>query len=110
MRTFEVEAHSLEALTEAPDQIEDEGAIRDGFADVGEGGSQALELAAVVGDGEITLAEVVKLGVEVEGTSFTIAEKLGFNGKPGLPSSGTALMVASASSWEMVPWIQDLMT
>jgi hypothetical protein len=74
---------------EAADDVEDESAVRDGLTKVTERVSHPLELAAVVG-GEISLAEVVKLRVKEEGTSFPVPQELGFDGEPSTMSSGVA--------------------
>lgn len=49
-----------EALVEASDHVEDEGAIGDGLAEGAEIVGHLLEAAAVLGGGEIPLDEVAK--------------------------------------------------
>jgi hypothetical protein len=43
----------------------------------------------VLGDGEITLYEVVKLRLKLDHPCLPIAQELGFDGKPGVSDSGT---------------------
>lgn len=50
--------------------------------------SHLFELAAVVGDGEVALAEVAKLRVKEESPSFVILEELGPDGEPIVASRG----------------------
>jgi hypothetical protein len=47
----------------------------------------SLHLAAVVVDAQIALYKEPKLGVEVEGTSLTVAKELLLDGNPKLLSS-----------------------
>ena len=79
-----------ETLIETADDVEDESAIRDRLAGIAEGVSHPFELAAVVGDGEVALAEVAKLRVEEESPGLAISEKLGLDGKPGAASRDVA--------------------
>ncbi|WVZ70559.1 LOW QUALITY PROTEIN: hypothetical protein U9M48_019218 [Paspalum notatum var. saurae] len=51
----------------------------------------ALELATVVGDGEVALLEVAELGVDVEVPSLKVAQELGLNSMPGASCRRTAL-------------------
>jgi len=57
---------------EAADDVEDEGAVLNGFAEVGEVVGHALELFVVIGDGEITLHKSSELGIEDEGASLAV--------------------------------------
>ena len=68
-----VQTNVVVPLVEAPDEVEDERAIGDCLTEVPEVIRHPLETPAVVGDGEITLGEAAKLGVEVEGPSLTVA-------------------------------------
>ena len=54
MPTLEVHADGQKALAEAANDVEDERAIGDDLAQVTQGIGHGLELAAVVGDGEVT--------------------------------------------------------
>jgi hypothetical protein len=57
----------LEALVEAARNVQDQGAVLNGFAEVSEGVSHAFHLAAIVVDGECSLGEDAELGVEEHG-------------------------------------------
>jgi len=50
-----VTSNRCEPFVEAADDVEDEGAVLNSFAKVSEVIGHALELLAVIGDGEITL-------------------------------------------------------
>jgi hypothetical protein len=77
-----------EALVEAMKHIEDEGAVGDDLSQGGEIVGHLLQTAAVLGDGEITLYEVVKLRLELDRPCLPIAQELGFDGESGVPGSG----------------------
>jgi hypothetical protein len=77
-----------EALVEATKHVEDEGAVSDNLSQGGEIVGHLLQTAAVLGDGEITLYEVVKLRLELDRPCLPIAQELGFDGEPGVPGSG----------------------
>jgi hypothetical protein len=77
-----------EALVEATKHVEDEGAVGDDLSQGGEIVGHLLQTAAVLGDGEITLYEVVKLRLELDRPCLPIAQELGFDGEPGVPGSG----------------------
>lgn len=72
------------------DDVEDKSAVRDRLAKIAKSVGHPLELAAVDGDGEITLAEVAKLHVEEQGTSFPVPEELRNDGEPSTTSRGVA--------------------
>ena len=78
-------------FVEAADDVEDESAVLNGFAEIGEVVGHALELLAVIGDGEITLHKSSELGVEDEGASLTVAQELGLDGEPSGASGGAAV-------------------
>jgi len=77
-------------FVEAADDVEDEGAVLNGFAEVGEVVGHALELFAVIGDGEITLHKSSELGVEDEGASLAVTQALGLDSEPSGASGGAA--------------------
>lgn len=79
-----------EALVEASNHVEDEGAIGDGLAEGAEIVGHLLEAAAVHDDGEIPLDEVVEFRLEVNGVNLPVAEELGLDGEPSVPG-GRAL-------------------
>lgn len=76
-------------LIEVADHVEDEGAVGDDLAKGSEVISHLLEASVVVSDTEVALNEVVKPRLQVNGSRLLIAEKLGLNGEPGVPSYGT---------------------
>ena len=78
-----------EALVEAADDVEDEGAVGDDLAEGREIIGHLLQLAAVLGDGEVALDEVVKPRLQLNGASLPIAEKLRLDSEPGVPGCGT---------------------
>ena len=73
---------AAETFVEAADDVEDESAVGNGLTKITEGIGHPFELATVVGDGEISLAEVAKLRVEEESSSLPVPEELGFYGEP----------------------------
>lgn len=75
----------LEAL------VEDDGAIRNMLPKLEEGIGHVLQVVAVIGDGEVPLGKVAKLGFEEERPSFLIAEELRLDGEPGSTGGGVAL-------------------
>jgi hypothetical protein len=77
-----------EALIEAVDHIEDEGAAGDDLTKGIEVISHLLEVPIVVGDIDVALNEVVKPHLQVDGLCLSIAEKLGLDGEPGMTSDG----------------------
>jgi hypothetical protein len=58
----------------------------DRLAKVAEGVSYPFELAAVVDNGEVALAEVAKLRIEDERPGLTVPEELRLNGELGTTS------------------------
>jgi len=72
-------------LVEAADDVEDEGAIGDHLAEGREVIGHLLQLAAVLGDGEVALDEVEKTRLQLNGASLAVAEKLRLDGKPSVP-------------------------
>jgi hypothetical protein len=79
-----------ETLVQTAHDVEDEGTVMNGFAKVPESVSHPFELVAVVGDGEIALAKVVKFRVEEEGPSPAVPKELRLNGKPGDAANSVA--------------------
>jgi hypothetical protein len=61
----QVKPNGFESLVQAADDVEDEGPVGDGLAEVAEILSLALVESAVVGDGELALAEGTEVGVGV---------------------------------------------
>lgn len=80
--------HIREASIEAPQEVEDEDAVGDGFAQVRKVVCHGLHVATVVGDGKITLHKIAELDVEEERASLAVAEKLILDYKPGDASNG----------------------
>ena len=54
--------HHPEAVSKAADDLQREGAVGDGFVNVGEGVSKGLEAATVLADGEVALSHGTELG------------------------------------------------
>ena len=77
-----------EALVEAVDDVEDEGVVGDDLAEGREIIGHLLQLVAVCGDGEVTLDEVAKPCLQLNGAGLPIAEELRLDGEPGVPGSG----------------------
>jgi len=77
---------TAEALVEAADDVEDEGAIGDDLAEGYEIIGHLLQLAAVLGDREVALDEVVKPRLQLNGAGLPIAEELRLDGGPGVPA------------------------
>jgi len=87
----EVEADGGEPFVEAADDVEDESAVGDRFAEVAEILRLALVEPTVVSDGKVALAEVAEVGVGVQGACRLIAEKLRLDGEPYGAGGGMAL-------------------
>jgi hypothetical protein len=77
-----------EAFIEAANHVEDEGAVGDDLAKGSEIICHLLEAPAVISDREVTLNEVAKLPLQVDGTCLPIAKELGLDGEPGVPGGG----------------------
>jgi hypothetical protein len=86
-----MEADGLEPLVETPNDVEDEGAVGDGLAEVAEVLGLALVEPAIIGDREVTLTEGAKIGVGVQGARGLIPEELGLDGEPDVASRGAVL-------------------
>jgi len=80
----------LEVLIQTVNEVEDEGAVGDDFTSVTKLVYHALELLAVIGDGQITLNEVAELGVEEEGACLAVIEELGLHGALSVAGSVVA--------------------
>jgi hypothetical protein len=81
-------SNTLEALDETANDVEHQRAVVDRFAKVGEGVRHVLEMATVLRDGQVSLAEVAKLGVEVEGARLLVPKELVLERKRGVASYG----------------------
>ena len=66
MTILEMQANGGKFLVEAAKDVEDECVIRDEFTQVNESVSHGLEALAVLGDGQVALDEVPKLGVKAD--------------------------------------------
>jgi len=78
-----------EALVEAADDVEDEGAVGDDLAEGREIIGHLLQLAAEIGDGEVALDEVAELRLQLNGAGLPISEELRLDGEPGVTSCGS---------------------
>jgi hypothetical protein len=76
-----------EALVEAADYVEDEGAVGDDFPESAEVVDHLLEAAAVLGNGEVALDEVVEPRLKLDGAYLPVPKELGLDGEPGVPGS-----------------------
>jgi hypothetical protein len=95
----------------AAEQIQNEGAIRDGLAKNGEGVRHPLHLATVVVNGVGALREGTELGVEEHGAGFPVVEELLLEPEPGDASrDAIALVNVIQEVWEMVLKIQETTT
>jgi hypothetical protein len=74
------------AGAEATQEVQHQGTIGNGLAEIAERVSQALHLAAVLSHGEVPLREQVKLGVEVECPRVPVPEELVLESEPRLTS------------------------
>jgi hypothetical protein len=95
-----VEPDGREALVEATDDVEDEGAVDDvedgsavgdGLAEVAEVLRLAFVLPAVVSDVEVALTEGAEVGVGEQSARRLIPEELGLDGEPEVASGGAVL-------------------
>jgi hypothetical protein len=77
-----------EPLVEAPNHVEDQRAIGDDLTEGREIIGHLLQLAAVVGDGEVPLDEVAKPRVEVDRAGLAVTEELGLDGEPSMACGG----------------------
>jgi hypothetical protein len=68
----------FEVLVQPAQDVQHKNAIGDVDTEVGEGVGEALHLPTVVVDAEVALNEALEGGVDVEGTSFVIAEEVVF--------------------------------
>jgi hypothetical protein len=85
--------HELETFIETPQNVQHQSSVLDGLAEVGKGIRHALHLAAVVIDGEGTLAKSAKLGVEEHGAGLAIVEELLFNPEPCCPGGEAVVLM-----------------
>jgi len=81
------------AKDETPQNVQHQSSVLDGLTEVGKGIRHALHLAAVIIDGEGTLAESAKLGIEELGAGLAIVEELLFNPEPCYPSGEAVVLV-----------------
>ena len=66
-----------------------------------------LQLAAVLGDGEVVLGEGVEGSVEVDGPGLSVSPELGLESDPGLTSHAPTSRMTSCSSTVSALSIQD---
>jgi hypothetical protein len=76
-------ADVVEALVEAADHIEDEGAVRDDLPEGAKVISQLLEATKILDDGEVLLDEVAEPRFKLDGTCFPVLEELGLDDETG---------------------------
>jgi hypothetical protein len=75
-RVREDGAEVFEVLVQPAQDIQHEDTISDIDVEVGEGVGEAIHLLTVVIDAEVTLNEAPKGSVDMEGTSFAVAEEV----------------------------------
>jgi hypothetical protein len=75
-------AHVLEPLIESTKDVGGEYTIRHRLAELDKRINQGLHLAKVIGNGECTLVESAKLGVDKKNASLTVTHELLFDGNP----------------------------
>jgi hypothetical protein len=80
----------LEALVQAPKDVEDEDPVFNGCAEVSQIVGHGLELAAVLIDREVTLNKSTKDSIKVKSTLLTVTEKQVLNGEPEVARHATA--------------------
>ena len=83
----------MEALVEAPQDIQHQGAVVDRFTKICQSVSLALHLAAVLVDRECPLREVAEFCVKEQSPRLTVVQELLLDPEPGSPSSGAAMSV-----------------
>jgi hypothetical protein len=100
----------FEVLVQPVQDVQHVNTVGDIDAEVSEGVGEALHLSIVVIDAEVTLNKAPESGIDVEGTSFTVAKEVVLQDQSGVASRVATLLVTSYRLGEMVPWIHDLMT
>ena len=80
-----------EALVEPPEEVQDERAVADRLPERTKVIRHLLQLAAVLGDGEVVLGEGVEGSVEVDGPGLSVSPELGLESDPGLTSRAPGL-------------------
>jgi hypothetical protein len=80
----------LEALVQAPKDVEDKDPVFNGCAEVSQIINHGLELAAVLIDREVTLNKSTKGSIKVKSTLLTVTEKLVLDGEPEVARRATA--------------------
>jgi hypothetical protein len=81
-----------EAVVEAAKDVEDKGAVADGFTKISKLIRHGLETAAVIVDGQITLDERAELSVEKECTGLLVPDELLLQSEPYDPSCGRTIL------------------
>jgi len=76
-----------EAFVEAAVHVEDEGAVGDDFPEGAEVVGHLLEVATVLGDGEVALDEVAEPHLKLDGAYLPVPKELGLNSELGVPGS-----------------------
>jgi hypothetical protein len=85
-------AKVFEVLAQPVQDVQHENVVSDVDAEVDEGVNEALYLSIVVVDAEVTLNEAPEGGVDVEGTSFTVAKEVVIQDQPGIVSHVVVLL------------------
>ena len=77
-----------ETLVETTNDVEDKSPVRHGLAKSDEVVRHLLQLAAVLGDGEVALDEILEACLQVDGAGLPIAKKLRLHSKPSMAGGG----------------------
>jgi len=78
-----------EAFVEAAVHVEDEGAVGDDFPEGAEVVGHLLEVATVLGDGEVALDEVAEPRLKLDGAYLPVPKELGLNSELGVSGSAS---------------------
>jgi len=81
-----------EAVVETAKDVEDEGAVADGFTKISKLISHCLETAAVVVDGQVSLDERAELGVQKECAGLLVPDELLLQSEPDDASCGRTIL------------------
>jgi hypothetical protein len=80
--------NTVKVVNETTYDVEHKCAVADGLTKISQHICHVLEAVALLRDGQVTLVEVTKLGIEVEGASLLVAEELVLECEPDGASGG----------------------
>jgi hypothetical protein len=90
--TLDQRAEVGEPVVEAPNDVEHQRTVENGFAEIRKLVSHGLEPVAVVGDGQTALDEGAELGVEEKSATLLVPNELLLEIEPHATSSGRAIV------------------